>query len=86
MKFNIDLTEIIEIKGAITNEFTKTTKVGLYLAIARQAESRSYPEIVSRFVDLSEKIKEVLEFMLDWKANLHKRNTAIKAEELWKIS
>jgi len=102
-KNRIGLTKGTELEEAVTNEFRgETMEVGLYLAIARQAEREGYPEIAAvlrsiamdeayhatRFAELNgmvkESLKESLEHMLEgeMKANVHKREIAVKAKEL----
>jgi rubrerythrin len=99
----IGVTRGTELEQAVENEFRgETMEVGLYLAIARQAEREGYPEIASalrsiamdeaihaaRFAELNgmikETLKESLEYMLngEMKANVHKREVAVKAKEL----
>ncbi len=99
----IGVTKGTELEEAVEREFRgETMEVGLYLAIARQAEREGYPEIAAvlrsiamdeayhaaRFAELNGMIKptlkESLEYMLqgEMKANVHKREVAIKAKEL----
>ncbi|RLI81797.1 rubrerythrin family protein [Archaeoglobales archaeon] len=99
----IGVTKGTEIEEAVTNEFKgETMEVGLYLAMARQAEREGYPEIAvvlrniamdeayhaSRFAELNgmikDSLKESIEYMLggEMKANVHKREIAVKAKEL----
>ncbi len=99
----IGVTKGTELEEAVEREFRgETMEVGLYLAIARQAEREGYPEIAAvlrsiamdeamhaaRFAELNGMIKptlkESLEYMLEgeMKANVHKRNVALKAKEL----
>ncbi len=102
-KNKIGVTKGTELEDAVDREFRgETMEVGLYLAMARQAEREGYPEIAavlrsiamdeayhaSRFAELNgmikETLKESIEYMLEgeMKANVHKRNVALKAKEL----
>ena len=99
----IGVTKGTELEDAVEREFRgETMEVGLYLAMARQAEREGYPEIAvvlrniamdeamhaARFAELNgmikETLKESLEYMLggEMKANVHKREVAVKAKEL----
>ncbi len=99
----IGVTKGTEIEEDVANEFRgETIEIGLYLAIARQAEREGHPEIAvvlrniamdeayhaSRFAELNgmirDTLKESIEYMLEGeiKANVHKRNIALKAKEL----
>jgi rubrerythrin len=99
----IGVTKGSEIEEDVAKEFRgETMEVGLYLAMARQAEREGYPEIAtvlrdiamdeafhaSRFAELNGMIgntlKESIEHMLggEMRANVHKREIAVKAKEL----
>ena len=99
----IGVTKGTELEDAVEREFRgETMEVGLYLAMARQAEREGYPEIAvvlrniamdeamhaARFAELNgmikETLKESLKYMLggEMKANVHKREVAVKAKEL----
>ncbi len=99
----IGVTKGTELEEAVEREFRgETMEVGLYLAMARQAEREGYPEIAAvlrsiamdealhaaRFAELNgmikDTLKESLKYMLEgeMKANVHKREVAVKAKEL----
>ena len=77
----IGVTKGTEIEEAVSNEFKgETMEVGLYLAMARQAEREGYPEIAtvlrsiamdeayhaSRFAELNGMIKDTLKESLEY--------------------
>ncbi len=99
----VGITKGTELEEAVEREFRgETMEVGLYMAMARQAEREGYPEIATvlrsiamdeamhaaRFAELNgmikETLKESIEYMLggEMKANVHKREVALKAKEL----
>ena len=80
-KNKIGVTKGTELEEAVLNEFKgETMEVGLYLAIARQAEREGYPEIASvlrsiamdeayhaaRFAELNGMIKDSLKESLEY--------------------
>jgi len=80
-KNKIGITKGTELEEAVNNEFRgETMEVGLYLAIARQAEREGYPEIAAalrsiamdeayhaaRFAELNGLIKDTLKESLEY--------------------